>query len=84
MGSPVEAKVKASAAAALVAGIVVWLLGRYVLHGAVAAGYTAEIDAAVPALFAAVAGYLAPHTARPPVPAAPSNVTVTPPPAAHP
>lgn len=76
MKAPVEAKVKAGTLAAAVSGIVVWLLGRYVLHGTVSAGYVAEIDVLVPAVLTAVAGWLAPHTSRPAAPA----VTASPPP----
>jgi hypothetical protein len=62
----VEKKVQASTLAAAVSGLVVWLLGRYVLHGTVSPGYIAEIDVAVPGILAFVAGWLAPHTPKPP------------------
>lgn len=79
----VEAKVKASGLAALAAGLIDWALGQYVFSGHhVDAAVTAEVYAAVPAVIAFVAGYLAPHTSRPaPVPAPPAVVL---PPAAQP
>ena len=56
----VETKVKAGTAAAAAAGLVLWVLGRYVFKGA------------VPAALTFAAGYYAKHTSRPaPAPAAP-------------
>jgi hypothetical protein len=63
----IETKVKASSGAAFAAGIADWLLGKYVLHGADPA-VAAEIYAAVPAVLAFAAGWLAPHTSRTPPP----------------
>src|SRR5260221_9037532 len=83
----IEKKVKASGLAALAAGLIDWALAEYVFKGHhVDAAVTAEVYAAIPAVIATAAGYLAPHTSRPvvPTPAPPSNVTVQPPPAAHP
>ncbi len=83
-GNKIEAKVKASSAAALVSGVVVWLLGRYVLKGhGVSSADQALIYAAVPLVLTALAGYFAPHTYRPvppdpppaPPPVAPTPVT---------
>jgi hypothetical protein len=65
---PVHPKVKASTGAAAAAGIIVWLLGRYVLHGNVDATVTAEIYAAVPAALAFAAGWLTPAVRKPPAP----------------
>jgi hypothetical protein len=63
--APVHPKVKAGTAAAAVAGLVVWLLGRYVLHGRVDATVTAEIYAAVPAMLTFAAGWITPSKAVP-------------------
>ena len=77
----IETKVKASSAAALVSGVIIWLLGRYALQGhAVSAADTALIYAAVPLVLTAVAGYFAPHTYRPVLPTPPPAPPVTPPP----
>ena len=62
----VHPKVKASAAASAVAGIIVWLAGRYILHGHVDPVIQAEIYAAVPAALSFAAGWLTP-SAKPPV-----------------
>ena len=78
----VEAKVKASGLGALAAGVIDWALATYVFKGHhVDAAVTAEVYAAVPAVLAFVAGWLAPHTARPhyvpqpaPAPSPPSTV----------
>lgn len=83
MKAPIETKVKSATAAATVAGVIVWLLGRYALKGhAVSAADTALIYAAVPLVLTAVAGYFAPHTYRPvppdPVPAPPAPVVAPP------
>ena len=66
MAAPVEAKVKASGLAALAAGLIDWALAEYVFKGHhVDAAVTAEVYAAIPAVIATAAGYLAPHTPRP-------------------
>jgi len=77
----IEAKVQAGTLAAAASGVVLWILQNYVFHGsAVPPGLVSLIDAAVPAICAGVAGYLAPHTSRtPPVPPQPLSVTTTPP-----
>jgi hypothetical protein len=78
----VETKVQAASLSAAAAGAVLWALQTYVFKGNdVPAGLVSLIDVVVPAVLAAAAGYLAPHTPRPPAaaPTAPSNVTVTPP-----
>jgi len=80
----IEAKVQASTLAAAVAGVILWILQTYVFKGSsVPGGLVSLVDAATPAVCAAIAGYLAPHTPRPApaAPAQPSNVTLTPPPA---
>jgi len=61
----VHAKVRSSSAAAAVAGLAVWLLGRYVLHGRVDPVIQAEIYAAVPAVLSLAAGYLTPSPKPP-------------------
>jgi hypothetical protein len=62
--APVEAKVKAASATALVAGVVVWLLGRYVFGGIVPADIVLGVEAVIPAVLAAYAGWKAKHTLR--------------------
>jgi hypothetical protein len=70
--SRVETKVQASSLAAAVSGAALWALSSYVFKGGdVPAGLVSLIDVVVPAVLAAVAGYLAPHTPRP----APGTVT---------
>ncbi len=61
----IETKVQAGSGAAFVAGVLVWLLGHYVIKGKVPAGVSALIYAAVPGVLALTAGYFAPHTHRP-------------------
>ena len=67
----IEAKVQASTIAAAAAGVILWVLQTYVFKGnAVPGGLVSLVDAATPALAAAIAGYVAPHTPRtPPAPA---------------
>ncbi len=75
----IETKVKASGLAALAAGLIDWALGQYVFKGGhVDAAITAEVYAAVPAVVATIAGYLAPHTPRPAVPVPPPVAPVPP------
>lgn len=70
---PVEAKVKSGArgagAGGAVAGLVLWLLARYVFHAPVPDEVGAVVFLVVPYALAAgaawVGGYLAPHTPRP-------------------
>jgi hypothetical protein len=82
----VETKVQAASLAAAVSGAVLWALQVYAFKGgAVPAGLVSLIDLAVPAVLAAAAGYLAPHTPRPglvPVATRPvwESVTMTSPP----
>lgn len=84
--APVEPKVSAGSLGATAAGIIVWALQTYVFKGSLNPGAEAYIYAAIPGLVAFVVAFLAPHQARPgDLPATPpSNVTVQPPPAAHP
>ncbi len=74
--SPVETKVKAGAGAGAVTGLITWLLVAYVFK----TGLPPEVAALLPFVvtFAAstAAAWLAPHTARPPVP---PPVSVVPP-----
>lgn len=82
MAAPIESKVKASGLGALAAGVIDWALATWVFKGRhVDAALTAEVYAAVPAVLALAAGWLAPHTPRATAarPAAPSNVSVRPP-----
>jgi len=81
----VETKVQAASLSAAAAGAVLWALQTYVFKGNdVPAGLVSLIDVVVPAVLAAVAGYLAPHTPRPAAPAAQpalaQSVTLTQPP----
>jgi hypothetical protein len=81
--SRVETKVQASSLAAAVSGAALWALSSYMFKGGdVPAGLVSLIDVAVPAVLAAVAGYLAPHTPRSSgtVTTAAGGVTITPPP----
>ncbi len=57
---PVHPTVKAGTAAAAASGVVVWLLGRYVLRGHVDLAVQAEVYAAVPAVLTFAAGWLTP------------------------
>ena len=68
---PVHPKVRGATLAAAVSGVIVWLLGRYFLHGHVDPVITAEIYAAVPAVLTFLAGYLTPPKKAPPAPPAP-------------
>lgn len=63
--SQIETKVQASTYAAAASGLVVWVLGKYVFKGTVPDVIVSWIYVLVPALAAFVAGYIAPHTARP-------------------
>ena len=77
----VEAKVSAASLAAAASGVVLWCLQTWAFKGsAVPPGLVSLIDVAVPAVLAAAAGYLAPHTPRPaPLSPPPPSVTTTPP-----
>ncbi len=79
--APVHPKVKSSSAAAAVAGVIVWLLGRFVLHGEVDPVIQAEIFAAVPAALAFAAGWLTPSPPPPEPPGPPQEKMAPPPPA---
>jgi hypothetical protein len=62
---PVEKKVQASTAAAVVSGMAVWLLGRYVFRGAVPDVFVSWVYMVIPGAMAFAAGYFAKHTPRP-------------------
>jgi len=81
MAAPVETKVQAGSLAAGAAGVALWALQTWAFKGnAVPAGLQSLVDVIVPAVCAAVAGYLAPHTPRPAPPSPqPLSVTTTPP-----
>ena len=64
MNLPVETKVKASAAASAVAGLVLWALSRYVFKGAVPDVVASWTYAIIPAVLTFAAGYAAKHTPR--------------------
>ena len=83
---PVETKVKASTAAAAVSGLALWAMGRYLFRHGVPDVVASWVYVVVPGVLALAAGWLAPHTSRtaPTAPAAPSNMTIVPPPEAHP
>ena len=73
----IETKVQAASLSAAVAGAVLWALTVYVFKGGtVPPGLVSLIDVAVPAVLAAAAGYLAPHTPRP-APAGPATYVTT-------
>jgi len=76
----IEAKVQASTIAAAAAGVILWVLQTYVFKGnAVPGGLVSLVDAATPALAAAIAGYVAPHTPRTPPAPAPAAPAPAPP-----
>lgn len=65
MAAPVESKVSAAAVGALLANVVLALLG--LLYGdGIPQGLEAFIYSAIPALVAFVSGYMAKHTPRAP------------------
>jgi len=61
----VHRKVQSATAAAAVSGVVVWALGRFVLHGSLDAAETAGVYAAVPAVLTFAAGWLTPAVRAP-------------------
>jgi hypothetical protein len=65
-----------------VSGLALWALGTYVFQGDVPDVVVSWTYVIVPAALTFAAGYLARHSPRvpAPLPAVPSNVTVTPPP----
>ena len=65
--APVETKVKAASVTFLVSAVAVWLLGRYVFGGVVPADVVLGVEAVIPAVLAAYAGWKAKHTPRLPV-----------------
>lgn len=65
MATPVETKVKASSAAAALAGLALWALGRYIFKGTVPDVVASWVYVIVPAVITFAAGYLAKHTNRP-------------------
>lgn len=66
---PVEAKVKAATAAAVVTAFVLWLLSRYVFRGEVPAPVEGVVTLAVIGAATWLASYFAKHTPRPDLPA---------------
>ncbi|HEY3684913.1 MAG TPA: hypothetical protein VGL93_17915 [Streptosporangiaceae bacterium] len=60
-----ERKVSASTVAAAVAGLVIWLLGRYVFKGTVPDPVVLVVNVLMPGVLAFVAGYFTRHTHRP-------------------
>ena len=80
VAGPVERKVTVSTGAAATSGLVLWIIGRYLLKGDVPDVVASWTYVIVPGLLTFAAGYLAKHTPRPaaPAPVLPSNVTVTP------
>lgn len=68
MAGPVERKVQASAVAAAISGMVLWIMGRYLFKGTVPDVIASWIYVAVPAAVTFTAGYLARHTNRPAAP----------------
>jgi hypothetical protein len=82
VAAPVERKVTVSTGAAATSGLVLWIIGRYLFKGDVPDVVASWTYVIVPGVLTFAAGWAARHTARPaaPLPALPSNVTVTPPP----
>lgn len=66
MNAPVETKVKMSAAAAALSGLLLWAAGRYVFKGSVPDVVESWVYAIIPALITFTAGYYAKHTPRAP------------------
>ena len=60
-----ERKVTTSTVAAAVAGLVIWLLGRYVFKGAVPDAVVLAVNVLMPGVLAFAAGYVTHHTHRP-------------------
>lgn len=81
----VERKVQASAAAAAVSGVALWVLGRYVFKTGVPDVVASWVYVIVPGALTFAAGYLARHTNRPAMPLpvitvpAPAEKTLIPP-----
>lgn len=81
----VETKVKAASTAAAITGLLLSLLGQYVLKGAVPVWGQAAIDTVVTGGLAFVTGWLAKHTPRTVDPSSvPAPVQVVPEPPAEP
>lgn len=60
-----ERKVTTSTVAAAVAGLVIWLLGKYVFKGAVPDPVVLAVNVLMPGILAFLAGYVTRHTHRP-------------------
>lgn len=60
-----ERKVTTSTAAAAVAGLVIWLLDKYVFTGSVPDPVALAINVLMPGILAFVVGYFTRHTHRP-------------------
>jgi hypothetical protein len=75
MAAPVEAKVKASTAAAALSGLALWALGRYVFKGDVPDVVTSWVYVIVAGGLTLGAGYLARHTV---LPGEPPVITIAP------
>lgn len=60
-----ERKVTTSTVAAAVAGLVIWLLGRYVFKDEVPDAVVLAVNVLMPGALAFLAGYLTRHTHRP-------------------
>lgn len=65
----VETKVQAASLSAAAAGVALWVLQTYVFKGSMPQGVESLVYLAVPGIVAGVAGYVAPHTHRPDLPA---------------
>lgn len=70
---PIETKVKASTAASIVAGFILWVLATYVFKGVVPEPVALLVFLAISGGGTFLAGYLARHTARPDQPIAPAH-----------
>jgi len=60
-----ERKVTTSTVAAAVAGLVIWLLGKYVFKGTVPDAVVLAVNVLMPGILAFLAGYFTRHTHRP-------------------
>lgn len=60
-----ERKVTTSTVAAAVAGLVIWVLGKYVFKGEVPDAVVLAVNVLMPGALAFLAGYFTRHTPRP-------------------
>ena len=73
MSGPIEVKVSAATIASAVSGLGLWALQTYVFRTDVPLPVVAAVTTVVPAIVTFAAGYMAPHTPRPDLRAAPDD-----------